>query len=185
MNDKLYDLLLSVYKSPLFYGSLPYRRDQLEQYQHPEKDVLPKTNERPQDLTKFLDREFRSLRKHAPAKLIIPDEYVGKTVPDTPTTISRMRPDSLNMGLGQAKWSVGKDKQSPYISVFDSWDFDEPYSSGVSKGASEYLRKRGTPFNIYDRYRFAGDTIPAWIEKDAITTDIELKPSIQALKMVK
>lgn len=186
MSDVLYELLLKLYPyTPT--GSSPARQKQLEQFRNPNKDVFPKQLERPTDLSKYADREFRSMREFLPDRIFFGDAVAGTTVPDKPTKLPITKPGNApyNSGLGNSTFSVGKDpKGKGYLSVFDSWDFDEPLSSGVSQGADEYLRKIGTPFNVYDRYYFAGDTIPAWVDKNARTEDIEL-PAIKALKKVK
>jgi hypothetical protein len=50
-------------------GYFPLGDDQVDQYMLPEEDIFPKAVSRPTSLTKYQDREFRSLGKHRPDTL--------------------------------------------------------------------------------------------------------------------
>lgn len=181
MSDSLYDLILSAYRfTPT--GVHPVRQAQVKQFLNPDQQVLPESPDRPQALSKFQDRAFKSLREFVPNQIMMPESLVGQPAPDQPTKLPHRRLNPYNAGMGNSTLSLGKDDKGHYLSIFDSWDFDEPYSSGsLIPGFEDWLRNKGTPFNIYDRYHFSGSTIPPWIEKNARTTDIEL-PAIEGLR---
>ena len=105
----------------------------LEQYLHPEVDVLPKQPLRPTQLSKMPNMEFR----HVASEHGVPNRA----------------------GLGSYVAGKGKD----YNSIYDVWDFDTPENLfGESDGnyltqAKNYLAKKvmqnvGTPYAVYERY---------------------------------
>lgn len=136
---------------------------QIDQYQNPDESYLPNSPYRPTNLTKFQDRAFKSLAQYLPNRIDMPKEMVGKPLPTAPTRLPDRRSVNLPLGLGAATHSLGQDEKGPYYSIFDSWDFDEPWASGAPAFLNEAVKKSGTPFNIYDRIYFPpgpNNTIP-------------------------
>ena len=144
----------------------PIRADQVRQWFHPEENILPKTNLRPQSLTKFTDQVFRGAgNENLPwgSEIETPADLVGKSpkelkkfggiipsrglISSTPDkNISGFTlPEAL--GMGRARTSIGLDEEThqPFMSTFDSWDFaeDSPFQD-VMEG--------GKPYNIYQRF---------------------------------
>jgi len=148
----------------------PIRRKQIEQFMYPNQDIFPRTDLRPTSLTKFQDRTFRSMKDYIPRVIELPDyisgvpfdllEEIGLPysvdqnarvlVPSQHGSAINIPLLTNSMGLGEGTVSIGKDPKTnqPYMSIFDSWDFDEP---GSGFEWTSQLRKSGVPFNIYDR----------------------------------
>lgn len=190
------DALSSVGQSNL--ANPPVRVAQIKQYLNPDKKILPDAKYKPTALTKWQDRRFVSQAEFLPDFVPMPDYLIGKPVPNTPTKIDlgfdsdpRLSNSSdliraLNpMRLGRFTASLGKDKEDPYLSIFDAWDFDEPKSTGLVIGDREFA-SRGKPFNVYDRMYYApghNNTIPAFVHKNSRRADIPLP--VEALQKVK
>jgi hypothetical protein len=168
------------------------RRDQINQYLNPDKDIIPRTDMRPQSITKFGNQIYRSQKDRLPSSIILPTSIAGKdplsigiqTLDEYKEPIYSIGPESENlmfnqdislarrMGLGSAKTSIRGGK-NPYISIFDSWDDPSNY---------KILDDAGTPFNIYDRIPISLDEhgkIPKIIPSRG--QDIEL-PSMRKRK---
>ena len=113
----------------------------LEQYLHPEQDIIPKQPLRPANVKDMPDMEFRRVPERAPI------EGTNYRLPN-------------DEGLGHYTKSRGKD----YDSIYDIWDFntespligdpDEP--SMLSKAgnwvAKKVMQNVGTPYAVYERY---------------------------------
>ena len=117
----------------------------LEQYLHPERDIIPKQNLRPTIGS-------------------VPEGMEVRRVPDMYSEF-RDRPPSANIGgLGFSTGSRGKD----YDSRYDTWDFDtntdlfwgkngsfgggDTIQALKNYGAKKILQNVGTPFAVYERY---------------------------------
>lgn len=164
----------------------PVREMQIDQLLFPERDVFPKTDERPQSLTRFKGRTFRSFGGWLPSEIsIVPylpeldkatlsnKKLLDKTLTDSSqlrlfkdADLPKKIPDRAILGSGRVALdtighftaSIGKDKKGYFLSIFDSWDFDEPGSSAdtslTGKYGEEVLRKVGTPYLLYDKVYF-------------------------------
>lgn len=161
------------------------RRQQVEQYTQPDKNILPEQTLRPTALSKFGNQPFKSQSSFLPPTVELPDTVAGKSLQDLQLplkldenkvygrgpgdrafrdwSLSDGTTGSLNsqMGLGHATNAIGVDKATgkPYLSQFDSWDFAEPSKFAYPFG--QMLRAAGKPFNIYER-------IPIQLEKGKI-----------------
>jgi len=127
----------------------------LEQYLHPERDIIPKQPLRPtrgaqgpQD-----NMEYRRL-PHAEPMKIGPNEY---------------KPYPLADGLGK----FIKSKGDKYNSIYDEWDFNtnaklfgedesSPLSSAANWAAKKFMQNVGTPFKVYER--FNKDELPEYFD---------------------
>jgi hypothetical protein len=160
------------------------RAAQTMQYQHPERDILPRSPYKPTSLTKFQDQVFRSEAGYLPQFIYLPSEVsnipVSKLKTDGPIKLSPEvsgkiwgdppQGDDIGFdifndprrlekvaGLGHGTLSLGydKDKDKPYLSIFDSWDFDpKEQGNGEVHDGFSILKTMGQPFNIYDRVYF-------------------------------
>lgn len=146
-----------------------FRTKQIAQYKHPELDILPLTEERPTSLTRFKGQAFRSLKRYYPDRIGV-GAVVDLSTGDLPKVLNSddvlFASDSgagygasltYGLGLGHARVSVGKDKRGYYLSVFDSWDFEEGRGHTSIPMRSSDARKIGQPYNIYDRFYFTPD----------------------------
>lgn len=138
----------------------------------PNAPKLPDQPLRPTSLTKFRDQPFKSLRSHLPNKIILPDSLANKDVDsinypyklpqnevwetygdqETPTFFGDPAPLPLvkQLSLGNATLSLGKDKDRPYLSIFDSYDF-APGAGELNSIKKWFLQRATQPFNVYDR----------------------------------
>ena len=112
----------------------------MEQYLHPEHDIIPKQSLRPSRLKNIPNMEFRHTAK---------DGYH-----DTPNI----------EGLGRFTDTQNKD----YSSVYDIWDFEtdspligdqdsNPIIKFLDYGAKKILQKAGTPYAVYERFPHVKD----------------------------
>jgi len=113
----------------------------LEQYLHPERDIIPKQHLRPSNLKNMPNMEFRR----------VPDETPLAEMPD-------YRVPNVG-GLGRATITNNKD----YGSIYDIWDFDTdaqlignrnkngPLASAANWAAKKFMQNVGTPFAVYER----------------------------------
>jgi len=181
--------------------SRPVRHAQVEQYRGIKE--LPESKYRPSSLSKFQDQPFKSIQNYFPAfanirgmggkKIPNKGEIMdmsGKVLDPTAMEYDWLGPKGLyapiekSMGLGgvgRAKVSAGQDEKGPYISLFDSWDFEEgsghageglPYSDLERK----LLKRAGQPFNIYDRIYFKPNQYGEFPRTIGAPGDIELPP---------
>lgn len=95
--DMLFDGLLKLYQMIPGPGMLPVRQAQIQQYLHPEQDVLPRQLDRPQDLTKFQNQDFRSMRDFIEGDLVMPKDVVGHPTPQSPLASLATAPMPLIM----------------------------------------------------------------------------------------
>jgi hypothetical protein len=128
----------------------------LEQYLHPERDIIPKQKLRPTQGGMSNDNlEYRRLPEEPPMK-------VGSE------TLKRY---PMTDGLGNYTRSKGKD----YNSAYDIWDFDSPtniiknkstspLSDAASWVAKKVMQNVGTPFKVYERYK--KDELPSIFDPD-------------------
>jgi hypothetical protein len=128
----------------------------LEQYLHPERDVIPKQTLRPRKGLVPSGMEVRRLPEDEPMKV------GGHTLKRYPAVD----------GLGRYTKSRG-DK---YNSAYDEWDFDtdsdlfsiqagdSPLSSAANWAAKKFMQNIGTPFAVYERYN--KDEMPEMFEPD-------------------
>lgn len=158
------------------------RRDQVEQYQNPDRDVFPKQPLRPTDLTKFQDQDFRSMAKYIPARIDMPAGLAGAD-PNTLKLPMKLNAEELygswgdnlmfgdikgiprRMGLGSATVSIGGKPDDLYLSIFDSWD--EPTGHGPY-----FDNATGKPFNVYDR-------VPIKLKNGRIPERIQGQPDVE------
>lgn len=148
-------------------GLMEEDRPFLTQFLHPEVDHLPKTTDRPTELTKWpavtdwrrLPADFRSTHERAQG-------YAGDEIDITKTNAAGLAPVTAGdlqqwphvdgtvehgrpniPGLGHFTTSIGKDARGPYLSVYDVWDFD---SQGKIVEAG--MGMLGKPYAIYERF---------------------------------
>lgn len=117
------------------------------------EQVLPDAQQRPKSLTKFQDRAFKALTPYNRKSM---KGYQFR--PPSPLSPSPQRipadPYNTDFGLGRSTLSAAVDEQGkPYLSVFDSWDFDEKGSTRQSLDAlyRAVLKRLGKPYNVYER----------------------------------
>lgn len=181
--DKLEQALLDRQKAeeaPSFIGKLMQlnasvnneaRQKQVKLYTEPNSKALPEQKLRPSSLTKFTDRPFYSMADYLPAEMKLPPEIAGKLFSNFRLPyklqggVTVMKPGdkqgaipnsdlSKYLGLGRATTSIGMDEANkPYLSIFDSWDFDKDTAAGLPP-LGWFLRSAGKPYNIYDRVPF-------------------------------
>jgi hypothetical protein len=142
----------------------------LEQYLHPERDIIPKQNLRPtkNGIGPSDNLEYRRMPEEEPMR-------VGNT---------ELKRYPIVDGLGGYTLSEG-DK---YNSIYDKWDFDtaaplvRPAPWGKNKGimgpvydaagwaAKKVMQNVGTPFHVYERYN--KDELPEYfdLEKEYMKT---------------
>ena len=130
------------------YGTLmPEDNEYLEQYLHPELDIIPKQRQRPTQLSKMPDMEFRRVPTEEANVLDKPAGFVPNAI-----------------GLGNYIKGEGKD----YNSAYDIWDFDTDSSLAATTNdehpekttfgkiadyaAKKIMQQVGTPFAVYERY---------------------------------
>lgn len=123
-------------------SSLGHDRVYLEQYLHPERDIIPKQSLRPTQLSNMPDMEFRRV----PYYQVIPGPNSKVTRPNT-------------IGLG----GHTKGETPTYTSIYDTWDFDtksplvgNKESTGIlprvgNWAAKKFMQNVGTPFAVYER----------------------------------
>lgn len=159
------------------------RQRQIQQFQTGQG--LPPTTERPTALTKFQQQPYVSQREYLPRVIQLPSSVVGMPIDqirgpikltDEPMVIRGGEKGGIGsprlthyLGLGDATVSIGRDERGPYLSVFDSWDFEKDPLGMVA---------RGQPFNVYDRIYFQPDDrgrIPQFVTHPN-RGDINLKP---------
>lgn len=110
----------------------------LEQYLHPERDIIAKQPLRP---TKGLDPSDDMVYRRLPEKQVGDNAY------------------PMTDGLGNYTKSYG-DK---YNSAYDVWDFDTPanltgregvglFNSGLNWLSKKVMQNVGTPYKVYERY---------------------------------
>lgn len=190
-DDRTWREKLLTLNSPPNLGA---RLAQLRQYFHPNEDVLPKTDARPTSLTNAdPNQQWRSIRSWYPAQIDLPPELAGKDAKDFNYPYKIPYKESLPsfgtkpgsqfrdgsdigrvLGLGSSTRSIGFDKDKPYFSNYDSWDFKDTGSP-----LEEYMTKGGTPFNVYDRIPFDLDNgrFPKSIYPSQGGSDIDLPAS--------
>lgn len=166
------------------------RDKQIDQYQNPDKKIFPDAPYRPTSLSKFGDQRFVSQMQYMPDRIDMPKEVIGDWAPGVPRKIPMPSAEyrindtdsagheslSSALRLGNATASLGKDEKGNYMSIFDSWDFAEPGSTGLMVGENLF-RESGKPFNVYDRVYYnpmPDGTVPPRISKNSRLTDIEL-----------
>jgi len=127
----------------------------LEQYLHPDKDVIPKQPLRPTRMKNPPDMEFRRVPEQLPLQ-----------------ENGTFRAPNL-AGLGSSQFTEGKD----FNSVYDIWDFDtksrligdsdskNPLVNAADWAAKKFMQNIGTPFAVYERY-----------PKNTFTEDDDLLP---------
>jgi hypothetical protein len=123
----------------------------LEQYLHPERDIIPKQPLRPTNMRNPPNMEFRRVPDQTPLKEL-PDYRVPNVA-----------------GLGQYT-TTENDK---YTSVYDTWDFDtkakliDKQKMGFLGDAANWAAKKvmqnvGTPFAVYERIPKTPDYGEKW-----------------------
>jgi hypothetical protein len=127
-----------------------------------ETDDLPDQPQRPKSLTKFNDRPFKRLsddgRKYLQDWTFRLDQPLSTTPQRLPNTSEGEGAAGLDQGLGHSTYSAALDETgNPYVSVFDSWDFDQQGNSGQGTGVIDSLsraimKKLGKPYNVYERF---------------------------------
>jgi hypothetical protein len=183
----------------------PIRHAQVRQYRNPKSSTFPESQYRPTSLTKFQDQDFRSVNQYIPEDIYL--KGVLPNIEDLKKGPIRLNSkDVLGMGagseefnslwdgpllqgilgLGNANMSLGYDPEQnkPYLSIFDSWDFNTGDGNGEQYMGFDALRNAGTPFNVYDRVYiepFHDGSLPRYIQTEAknqpVKGDIELPNS--------
>lgn len=121
-----------------------------------ETDNLPDQPLRPKSLTKFQDRPFKGLSDDNRRWLENFSFKASQPLSQTPQRVPHSV-ENLDQGLGRSTYSAALDEAgNPYMSVFDSWDFDEPGATGKGQGtfdsiARAIMKKLGKPYNVYER----------------------------------
>lgn len=124
----------------------------LEQYFHPDKDILPKTDLRPTKATPQ-NMEYRT----------IPDEWFDRAItrrnPKNGKPITQLQKKdkfgytNLSDGLGHYTSS----ETPEYKSIYDVWDFNSPFDNTyadtriINDVISAIMKRVGKPFVIYNR----------------------------------
>lgn len=156
----------------------PIRDAQIDQFLSPETDIFPKSDVVPSAATLVKGRTVRSLGPFRPQEISLnelsdtgspigpvkfSDEELPKKLDSSWVSGSQGQSQDPLDTLGHFITSIGKDKRGYYVSIFDSWDFDQPGAAGAGIGkegslrarlGEKVLRQTGTPFYLYDRFYF-------------------------------
>lgn len=117
------------------------------------EEVLPDTSQRPKSLTKYQDRRFKSLTPYNRESMRGYRFRPTSPLSSSPQRLSKGE-QNTDFGLGRSTLSAATDeKGNPYLSVFDSWDFDEKGSTQQPLDAlyRAVLKRLGKPYNVYER----------------------------------
>ncbi len=148
-------------KGSLLDADMPY----LEQYLHPDKDILPKQELRP-TIGGTNDLPYRHAQKYTynmpdmeDTKKLVEKSFSGEPVDFTKV---KMVPHSgfNTAGLGRYKFDTS---HPDYDSIYDKWDFNTNaemfrhdmipsiISPSVDYMTRKFLQMVGKPFNVYER----------------------------------
>lgn len=168
--DKFTNIPIVSKTIPISQQYVPEDEEYLHQYMNPDKDLIPRTNERPTRLT-INPRDKTAWRQ-------LPRSYPGSSIQEVvtkrgfalkPEELQRIQPGQVVplmmpyevpdtvAGLGAYTASLGRDEQGPYMSVYDKWDFDSPHVNFFTKGVMDRL---GKAYNIYERLGISPTTGP-------------------------
>lgn len=118
------------------------------------KPTLEDSQHRPKALTKYQDRPFRRLSEDNRAKMRNFVFKLNKPLTNAPQRVTDSDPSNTDFGLGRSTISAALDENGePYLSVFDSWDFDEKGSTQQPLDSlyRAVLQRLGKPYNVYER----------------------------------
>jgi len=118
------------------------------------KQHLEDAVDRPKSLTKYQDRHFKRLSEDNRKKMQNLAFKLRKPLSATPQRVEDMD-GNTDFGLGRSTLSAALDENGkPYLSVFDSWDFDEKGSTQQPLDSlyRAVLKRLGKPYNVYERF---------------------------------
>jgi hypothetical protein len=124
----------------------------LEQYLHPQKDILPKTAERP-TRTREQKMDYRAIPDSMFDKANLNKYFSDSEKPVLDLSLRTTKPpfEHPTMGLGGFTISEAPD----YYSLYDIWDFDTAsplHMGGIGDALTKLLLQRmGRPYAVYNR----------------------------------